>query len=110
YQFLGKSEPGDVFTGYKLIAGTPLWKEDLQSIKGTELKNGLASQLVTFLVELHSIPKEKTGTLLEAKDRNPRKVMFDLLDKIQNKLFPFIRRDARDEITQSFDTFLNAKA
>lgn len=110
YQSFDKLKPGDVFTGYELIAGVPLWKESLQNIKRDELIKGIASQLVTFLVELHTIPREKASVVLKLRDSNPRKEMFELFNRIQNKLFPFIRRDARDEITQSFDTFLNGKA
>jgi aminoglycoside 2''-phosphotransferase len=102
YQSFKKLKPGEVFTGYKLIAGVPLWKENLQSIKSPELIKELALQPVTFLAELHSIPKEKTSNVLKLKDINPRTEIFDLLGRIQNKLFPFIKDEARDKITQSF--------
>lgn len=110
YQSLENSKPGEVFTGYKLIAGVPLWKDRLQNIKSNELLKGLASQLVTFLMELHYIPKEKAKNDLNLNDNNPLEEMSNLFNRIQNKLFPFIRGEAQEEIIQSFETFLNGKA
>lgn len=110
YQSFKKLKPEEVFTGYNLITGVPLWKESLENIKRDELIKGLASQLVTFLIELHSISKEKVSDVLKLEESNPRKEMSELFHKLQNKLFSYIRREARDEITQSFKTFLNGKA
>ena len=109
YQSFEKLEPGYVFTGYELIAGVPLWKENLQNIKRDELIKGLATQLVNFLIDLHSVSKENASDVLKLKDSNPREETLELFNRIQNKLFPFIRREARDEITQSFEAFLNGK-
>jgi aminoglycoside 2''-phosphotransferase len=110
YQSFEKLEPGKVFTGYKLIEGAPLWKESLEKIENAELIKGLATQLVTFLIELHSISKEKISGVLKLKDNDPRKEMSELFHKIQNKLFPYIRKEAQNGITQAFKTFLNSKA
>ncbi|GEN85941.1 phosphotransferase family protein [Oceanobacillus sojae] len=110
YQSFETSKPGEVFTGYKLIAGVPLWKDSLQNIKNEELLKGLASQLVTFLMELHSISKEKAKNDLNLNDNNPTAEMSDLFNRIQNKLFPFIRGEAQEEINQAFESFLNGKA
>ncbi|ATP39939.1 aminoglycoside phosphotransferase [Solibacillus sp. R5-41] len=110
YQSFEELEPGKVFTGYNLIDGVPLWKESLTDIKSVELVKGLAKQLVSFLVELHSISGEKASRDLNLKVRNPSEEMFNLYDKIQNKLFPFIRKDAQMEISQSFEMFLKGEA
>jgi aminoglycoside 2''-phosphotransferase len=110
YQSFKKLESGKVFTGYKLIEGTPLWKESLDKIKNTDLIKGVASQLVAFLIELHSISNEKVRGILKLKDENPRKEMSELFHKIQNKLYSYIRKEAQNEITQSFKTFLDGKA
>ncbi|MGE7916800.1 phosphotransferase family protein [Lysinibacillus xylanilyticus] len=58
YQSFEGVELGKVFTGYKLIDGVPLWKESLTDVKSVELVKGLAKQLVSFLVELHSMQVE----------------------------------------------------
>lgn len=110
YQSFEELEPGKVFAGYKLIDGVPLWKESLTDVKSVELVKGLAKQLVSFLVELHSISGEKASRELKLKVRNPSEEMYNLYDKIQNTLFPFIRKDAQKEISQSFETFLKGKA
>lgn len=109
YQSLENTDPGEVFTGYKLIAGVPLWKESLQAIKSDELLRGLASQLVNFLVELHSISKEKLRNDLKLKSSNPIEEMSNLFNRMQDKLFPFIRGEVQDKIIQSFENFLNGK-
>ncbi|MFJ7183166.1 phosphotransferase family protein [Lysinibacillus xylanilyticus] len=110
YQSFEEVEPGKVFTGYKLIDGVPLWKESLTDVKSVELVRRLAKQLVSFLVELHSISGEKASRDLKLKLRNPSEEMYNLYDKIQNTLFSFIRKDAQEEISQSFETFLKGKA
>lgn len=110
YQSFEELEPGKVFTGYNLIDGVPLWKESLTGVKSVELVKGLAKQLVSFLVELHSISGEKASRDLNLKVRNPHDEMYNLYDNIQNKLFPFIGEDAQKEISQSFETFLKGEA
>lgn len=110
YQSFEELEPGKVFTGYNLIEGVPLWKESITGVKSVELVKGLAKQLVSFLVEIHSISEEKAIRDLNLKARNPHEEMYNLYDKIQNKLFPFIRKDAQKEISQSFETFLKGEA
>ncbi|MED3802220.1 aminoglycoside phosphotransferase family protein [Lysinibacillus xylanilyticus] len=110
YQSFEAVEPSKVFTGYKLIDGVPLWKESLIDVKSIELVKRLAKQLVSFLVELHSISGEKASRDLKLKVRNPSEEMYNLYDKIQNTLFPFIRKDAQKEISQSFESFLKGKA
>ncbi|GLC89031.1 phosphotransferase family protein [Lysinibacillus piscis] len=110
YQSLESEEPGQAFTGYHLIEGAPLWKEDLLSIERGEVVKGLAEQLVSFLVELHAISGKKVGQDLKLKVRNPYEEMQHLYDKIQTKLFSYIRKDAQTEIVNAFETFLNGQA
>lgn len=110
YQSFEVLEPGKVFTGYDLIDGVPLWKESLMGIQNVELVEELATQLVSFLIELHSISGEKASRDLKLKIRNPREEMDNLYEKIQNKLFSYIRKDAQKEIAHAFETFLSGKA
>lgn len=102
--------PGKVFTGYSLIDGVPLWKESLEKINSNELIKGLALQLVDFLIEIHSISEVKAKGVLKLEDNNPREEMSELFGKIHNKLFPYIREEAQNEIIQSFKNFLNGRA
>lgn len=64
----------------------PLWKESLTGVKNVELVKGLAKQIVSFLVELHSISGEKASRDLKLKVRNPREEMYNLYNKIQKKI------------------------
>lgn len=110
YHSFEELEPGKVFTGYNLIDGVPLWKESLKGIKNYELVKGVANQLVSFLIELHAISEEKVSRDLKLKVRNPRIEMYNLYDRIQKKLFPYIKKDAQEEITYTFETFLKGEA
>jgi len=111
YQSFENLEVGKVFIGYNLIQGSPLWEESFTKIENDDLVQGLASQLVSFLVELHSISKDRVATFLhlQLEDNDPRKEMLELFHKIQSKLFPFIRKEAQNEICSSFETFLNSE-
>jgi len=110
YQYFEELEPGKAFTGYKLIDGVPLWMESLRGIKDIELVKGVATQLVSFLVELHSISKEKANRELKLEVRNPLEEMNNLYGKIRNNLFTFMRKEAQKEISHSFETFLYGEA
>jgi aminoglycoside 2''-phosphotransferase len=105
YQFFEKWEVGKVFVGYELIKGSPLWKARFASIDNDEVLNRLALQLVNFLVEIHSIPKNK----LSLNENNPREQMVNLYQKIQNKLYPFMGVEAQRQISLSFETFLHSE-
>ncbi|MBH0160515.1 phosphotransferase family protein [Fictibacillus sp. 26RED30] len=106
YQSFELLEPGKVFTGYERIEGDPFWNEHLVKVdKVDSIK--LAKQLVTFLIEMHSITKEKLHSDLELIDHNPYEEMKELFYNIQNKLFPFINEKAQKDIIYSFESFLN---
>ncbi|KGM46449.1 aminoglycoside phosphotransferase family protein [Neobacillus niacini] len=106
YQSFQKWEVGKVFVGYELIKGSPLWKASIGRIKNEEVLKSLASQLVNFLLEIHSISKNK----LQLEETDPREQMVTLYQKIQNKLYPFMRAEIQRQISYSFETFLNSEA
>jgi len=107
YYSFERLEPGKVFAGYNLIEGEPFWKESLEKIETPEMISNLASQLVAFLTELHSVSEEKVRSALNLKPNHPKVEMTELFEKIQTKLFPYIRKEAQNEINHSFGTFLN---
>lgn len=109
YQSFEELEPGKVFTGYHLIEGVTLWKENLMGIHNLDLVKGWANQLVSFLVELHSISEKEVSQDLKLNVRHPHEEMQMLYDKIQDQLFPYIRKDAQKEISYSFETFLKGE-
>lgn len=105
YQSFENWEVGKAFVGYELIQGSPLWKASFRRIKNEEVLNRLASQLVRFLIEIHSISKKT----LPIEETNPREQMVNLYLRIQNKLFPFMREESQRQISSSFETFLYSK-
>ncbi|WP_409303915.1 aminoglycoside phosphotransferase family protein [Peribacillus sp. SCS-155] len=107
YQSFEYMEVGIAFAGYKLIQGTPLWRENFVNIENPKMIKGLATQLTTFLLELHSISDERLKKFLKQGENAPHKQMSELFLKIQNKLFPFVREEAKKEISRSFGNFLN---
>ncbi|MBT2679352.1 aminoglycoside phosphotransferase family protein [Bacillus sp. ISL-35] len=110
YDSLHEPEPGKVFTGYKKIEGEPLWRKSLLEIKDKAKVRGLAAQLVAFLAEIHSIPGEKASQELNLEVNHPQEEMFELYEKIQQKLFPFMNGDAREKVSESFMVFLKGEA
>ncbi|MFC4408944.1 phosphotransferase family protein [Chungangia koreensis] len=105
YQSFDEPEVGKVFVGYEIIEGVPFWKESFYEIKDAKLKREIAEQLTTFLKELHSIPKIELVEI-GLKEHHPIEVMAEMHKKIQEKLFSFMRADAKEEITLSFKDFL----
>ncbi|MDF2788774.1 MAG: aminoglycoside phosphotransferase [Neobacillus sp.] len=105
YQSFEKWEVGKVFVGYEFIQGSPLWKTSFDSIKNEDVLNRLASQLVNFLNEIHSFDKNN----LTLEETNSREQMVDLYQRMQNKLFPYMREEAQHQISHSFKTFLSSE-
>ncbi|HEX6384576.1 MAG TPA: phosphotransferase [Anaerolineae bacterium] len=106
YTSLGEQRPGKVFMGYWLISGKPLWRETFQSIRDDETLQRLATQLVGFLKELHGISVAEMGIDLPIHD-GPEE-WAELYAEFRQHLYPFMRPDARDWVTNHFETYLNA--
>lgn len=105
YQSFDEQEVGKVFAGYEIIEGEPFWGRDFREIKENKIKRELASQLITFLKELHSIPKMELEAI-GLKDQHPTEVMSEMYQQIQEKLFRFMREDAKEGVKRSFEDFL----
>ncbi|MBN3555734.1 aminoglycoside phosphotransferase family protein [Fictibacillus nanhaiensis] len=108
YESFELNEPGKVFTGYHLIEGVPFWNEHLIKVNHVDSMK-LAKQLVTFLIEIHSVSKKTLVTSLNLIDSNPYEDMKELFYSIQDKLFHFINKKSQSEITFSFEAFLTHK-
>ena len=98
---------GEAFTGYRKLAGEPLWRETFRTIDDDETLEKLASQLGRFLKELHGTPAASIGCELPVLDNETK--CADLYARIREKLFPYMRPDAREWTERHFETFLNAK-
>jgi aminoglycoside 2''-phosphotransferase len=97
------TSPGQVFMGYRLLSGEPLWPETLQALNSKEVQH-LADQLATFLRQLHATSAEALEVKLA--DFQGCEEWQELYNRFQNKLFPFMRADARQRVTKQFEDFL----
>ncbi|WP_270180878.1 phosphotransferase family protein [Alkalihalobacillus sp. CinArs1] len=98
YMSLQTQEVGKVFAGYDLIEGEPFWKEEFQKIT-VEDKERIANQLGTFLSKLHSVPIEQSNAAIHHEVES-------LYVRIQNLLFQHMREDARKDVSNLFESFL----
>jgi aminoglycoside 2''-phosphotransferase len=46
---------GDVFVGYQMIPGKPLWRNNFHKITNKDARKKMAVQLASFLQQLHHI-------------------------------------------------------
>lgn len=106
FQNLESLTVGQTFVGYPLITGEPLWQETLYNIHDDKTLDCLAAQLANFLKELHSVPITRAFACeLPVYDLHDE--WADLYSRIQNKLFPYMRLDARDWAVSHFEKFLS---
>lgn len=106
YKSIDEMEVGKAFMGYELIEGAPFWKEELLTIKSQDLMVTIASQLVTFLIELHSMDIPK-AVVIQKQHESVHRIIENLFIRIREKLFPFMRVDAQEKVVDNFNTFLN---
>lgn len=105
YQSFDLFEVRKVFTGYSLIPGTPLWRNNFAKITYEPQLEKIASQLMDFLTELHAVPKEQVEKILPNQNVNMRVKFSGLYKKIQEKLFPFMSNQARKSVSSLFEEF-----
>ena len=106
FVWLGGNAIGKAFVGYRMIPGEPLWRQTFRAIGDDESLGALATQLTTFLWELHHVPPgEAIGCELPVCDS--REQCLDIYTRIQDKLFVRMRADAREWAAGHFETFLD---
>lgn len=103
YHSRERTQVGRVFSGYKMIPGEPLWPETLQALDEATVQH-LAEQVAGFLRQLHSLSAAELGLDLPTPEGN--EVWADLYRRFRERLFPFMRVDARDEVVHAFEAFL----
>ena len=106
YKSLETPRVGQAFVGYRLIPGEPLWHDTLMLIDDDKTLDVLATQLATFLKELHHIPvDEAIACDLPVCDSYDECV--DIYARFRGKLFPYMRPDASNWTASHFETFLS---
>ena len=96
---------GNVFMGYKMLAGRPLFRETLNSIKDKSTLESFAQQLADFLYGLHHLSPAELGLDLPPPDLLAESKSF--FSDTEKHLFPLMRPDARDSVTRHFEDYFN---
>ena len=94
---------GQVFMGYRLLLGEPLWPGPFRTIKDEGQLQHLAMQLAMFLRQLHTTPVEALNVKLP--DFQGCEEWRELYNRIRAKLFPFMRPDACAWVAKQFEDF-----
>lgn len=108
YQAFVPRAVGQVFAGYRMLPGEPLWIEAFAAIADAGIVARLASQMAGFLRELHGIPPADLSDILPATDWQAG--LRDLYAHFRGALFPHLPDDARARIADRFETFLSDPA
>lgn len=106
YCNIEKVAVGEAFMGYKMILGKPLWTEYFQNISDLEIRKGIAVQLSGFLNELHHIPVHEVIPI-ELPWADTRMEWVSIYERIQAKLYAYMRPDARQQVSKHFEDFLD---
>ena len=94
---------GEVFVGYPMIPGTPLWRKNFRKITNSDVRQRMAVQLAAFLKELHQVPISEIPLEFQIEDKPED--WEKMYSQIQDKLFSYMRTDARQEISRHFENF-----
>jgi len=94
---------GEVFVGYPMIPGIPLWRKNFQKITNSEVRHKMAAQLATFLKELHQVPINEIPLEFQTEDKPED--WGKMYRQIQEKLFLYMRADARQDVSRHFENF-----
>lgn len=94
---------GEVFVGYPMIAGIPLWRKNFVKITNPVVRQRIAAQLAAFLKELHHVPIKDLGVELQIEDQPA--YWTEMYAQIHEKLYPYMRADAQKEISEHFENF-----
>lgn len=101
----GEYTVGQVFVGYYRIPGQPFTVEALSAVPQRHLRRRLAQQLGSFLKALHEFPTEYIG--IELPEYDTPAYWAEMYAGIQERLFPLMRADARQQIRQLFEKALS---
>ena len=106
YRSFAPSEVGEVFTGYPLIQGQPLWSHDMKKMEDESHVERLASQLVQFLSELHAQPVDQLDIKKQSAEDIHQSIV-ELYANFKDKLYPYMNESSKSEVSQNFEAFLS---
>jgi aminoglycoside 2''-phosphotransferase len=93
------------FMGYRMLPGIPLWREAVDTIAEERARDRMATQLARFLSALHTVPVAALGWDVPMMD--DANWWAEMFAQFQDKLYPFMRPDARDDISHLFNALLD---
>jgi aminoglycoside 2''-phosphotransferase len=96
---------GTAFFGYKMLPGEAL-RHHLLAVKKDATRLELGFELASFLADVHNIPVEVLPPGIPMHDSHRREEIPGVFVDIGEKLYPFMRPDARDEVTSQFEEYI----
>ncbi|TFJ92765.1 aminoglycoside phosphotransferase family protein [Lentibacillus salicampi] len=103
YQSFEPLELGNVFTGYRMIEGSPLSGEEFRECADDLILKLRSLSLVNVLIRLHAFPVDEFAEGPAAIHDEYK----DLYNRIQVNLYPFMRHDAQENVSKLFEDFFN---
>lgn len=101
-QYVARDDKGDLlFMGYPMLPGTSLMKETFRTIVDEDILQHMAEQLAAFLLALHSQP------ITEPSTDEGRAWWVKLYADFQEKLYPHMGEQSRQEVSASFEAALS---
>jgi len=106
YHNLGPSTIGEAFVGYPMIPGKPLWRDLFRTIDDPDVLETIARDLATFLRELHAIPVDEVIPV-DLPLEDGLEGWAGMYRRIREKLFAYMRPDARAQVATHFESYLD---
>jgi aminoglycoside 2''-phosphotransferase len=107
YKCFHPDEPGMVFTGYRILPGTPLWKKDLSCLDTNQIQKA-AEVLAVFLKELHGLPLESELRFIQRSESTCHEEMRDLYERLKTKIYPFMKKESIEETDYRFTVYFHS--
>lgn len=104
YSVIDPSTRGQVLMGYPLLAGEPATRDVLSTADDSVVQK-FAADLVGFLQEMHSI--DPLALNLDLPVQGARDEWVSLYQQFRADLYPYMRRDARENVSATFDSALS---
>lgn len=93
------------FMGYEMLFGEPLLRDRFAQIADESILEQIAEDMATFLKTLHSITPDSMG--IDDSQPDFREEWVTMYADFKGKLFPFMRPDAQQSVSEDFEIALN---
>ncbi|MEC0017630.1 phosphotransferase [Bacillus anthracis] len=110
YQGFQDEVPGKVFAGYEMIEGDPFLKNIFTGINEEKQLQKLACTLAGFLKELHEIPLSTFEGIMQYDSADMYSEINSLYSQLKDYVYPYMREEAKKEVSLSFETYLNEES